>query len=686
MRALLIPCLLLALGCASTGPGGPGGTGPATGPGGLPPGPDGEASDLPVMELPQLGQRALLLMLVDRQMYEPAAVRRFLEEGPELRERLAEALGQIGDPRAVEPLRGLTVDDEPAVRRAAVFALGELGEDGAGRALLRAVGDDDRETGRLAVEALGKLGTSVTDVGDALADLDDAERWARLLPSLFRFREEATVPLAEAGLGVDDPELHAMAAYALARSPRPEAAPLLRPLLTDPDPWVRGWAARALAQVGDGSDLDRIAPLLDDGAAGPVIEALRAGRALLADGRAAANDAWRSRLVTLGDDPRPHVRLTALEVAGSWLLDEALGDALVAKAEGTRGELWERAPALVALARGSHPRAPDLIRILARSDDPDLRAAAATAAAERGDAETLDRLLHDPEPRVRVAVLDGLLEGPTGAPPPAETAADALTDTDPGVRASLFYWLEENPVVPVEVLGEAVVQSLTDRNPESSLGGVRALAARAEAEPLERGTLVAVLENLAQYRDWLVRREASAALRELGRTPPPVGALDTGLTAAIYEDVLRQTARPRLLDLVTERGTVRLRLDCPDAPLTCRNLTSLAGQSFYDDLPFHRVVPHFVVQTGDPRGDGFGGPPFTIRDEIHRHRRYDRGVVGMALAGPHTGGSQFFVTLAPQPHLDGGYTAFGEVVSGFDVLERIVPGDRIESIRPVAAP
>lgn len=670
MRWTTLPAILLWLACATSG------TGPA-------PPPGGAETDLPVMDLPHLGERALLLMLVDRQMYEPAAVRRLQAEGPELRERLAEALGQIGDPRGVEPLRGLTLDDDPRVRRAAVFALGELEQEEARRVLLRAAGDDDRETGGLAVEALAKVGASVLDAADALEDLDAAERWARLLPALFRFREEATVPLAEAGLEVDDRQLHAMAAYALAREPRPEAAATLRTLLADPDPWVRGWAARALGQVGDGRDLERMTPLLDDDAPGPVIQALRAGRALVSDGRAAPEATWRGRVTALLEDPRPHVRLTALEVAGAWLWDEALGQRLVDRAEGVAGEPWERAPALLALAEGNHPRAADLTSSFARSDDPSLRAAAAAAAGLLDDVEILDRLTHDPEPRVRIAALGGLLETSTA---PSEVAARALTDTDPGVRASLFSWLVEHPVVPVETLGEAVVQSLTDRNAESSLAGVRALAARAEAEPLERGTLVAVLENLAQYRDWLVRREAARALRDLGRTPPPVGTLDTGKTADVYESVLRQTARPRQVEIVTSRGTVGVRLDCPQAPLTCRSFLGLAAQGFYDGLAFHRVVPDFVVQAGDPRGDGFGGPAFTIRDEIHRHRRYDRGVLGMALAGPDTGGSQFFLTLSPQPHLDGGYTAFGRVTSGFEVLERIVPGDRIETLRPAAAP
>jgi cyclophilin family peptidyl-prolyl cis-trans isomerase len=100
-------------------------------------------------------------------------------------------------------------------------------------------------------------------------------------------------------------------------------------------------------------------------------------------------------------------------------------------------------------------------------------------------------------------------------------------------------------------------------------------------------------------------------------------------------------------------------------------------------MRFHRVVPDFVVQAGDPRGDGWGGPGYALRDEINR-LRYQRGAVGMALSGPDTGGSQFFVTLSPQPHLDGGYTVFGAIVDGEALLDVIRQGDRLVRIREVA--
>jgi cyclophilin family peptidyl-prolyl cis-trans isomerase len=133
--------------------------------------------------------------------------------------------------------------------------------------------------------------------------------------------------------------------------------------------------------------------------------------------------------------------------------------------------------------------------------------------------------------------------------------------------------------------------------------------------------------------------------------------------------------------LDTDRGTIQIELAVLDAPLTVENFVTLARKGFFDGVSVHRVVPDFVVQLGDPRGDGEGGPGYTIRDEINE-RAFLRGTVGMALdEWPDTGGSQFFITLSPQPHLDAKYTAFGRVVSGMDVVDRIQQGDVVRRVR-----
>ncbi|MCI0496348.1 peptidylprolyl isomerase [candidate division KSB1 bacterium] len=129
----------------------------------------------------------------------------------------------------------------------------------------------------------------------------------------------------------------------------------------------------------------------------------------------------------------------------------------------------------------------------------------------------------------------------------------------------------------------------------------------------------------------------------------------------------------------TNKGNLTIQLFAEEAPLTVANFVKLSEEGFYNGIIFHRVVPDFVIQAGCPRSDGWGGPGYMIRCEINP-KRYDRGTVGMALAGKDTGGSQFFITHTPQPHLDGRYTVFGQVIQGLNVLDEIQPFDAIEKI------
>ncbi|OGU31868.1 MAG: peptidylprolyl isomerase [Ignavibacteria bacterium GWA2_55_11] len=129
----------------------------------------------------------------------------------------------------------------------------------------------------------------------------------------------------------------------------------------------------------------------------------------------------------------------------------------------------------------------------------------------------------------------------------------------------------------------------------------------------------------------------------------------------------------------TSKGEITVELLPEDAPFTVLSFLRLARKKFYDGLTFHRVVPNFVVQGGDPRGDSWGGPGYSIRSEVSLVG-YERGSVGMASAGKDTEGSQFFITHAPTLHLDGRYTIFGKVVRGMDVVDRLQIGDRILSV------
>ncbi len=171
-----------------------------------------------------------------------------------------------------------------------------------------------------------------------------------------------------------------------------------------------------------------------------------------------------------------------------------------------------------------------------------------------------------------------------------------------------------------------------------------------------------------------------AILSVVGMLTPACGAPSRDLPDGLYAEI------------VTSRGDILIRLHPERAPLTVMNFVGLAegaidndhaqGRPFYDGLTFHRVEPGFVIQGGDPRGDGTGGPGYRFPTETHPELLHDRpGVVAMANSGPDTNGSQFYITMGPTPHLDGGYNVFGEVLEGMDVVTRIEPGDRMREVR-----
>lgn len=145
-------------------------------------------------------------------------------------------------------------------------------------------------------------------------------------------------------------------------------------------------------------------------------------------------------------------------------------------------------------------------------------------------------------------------------------------------------------------------------------------------------------------------------------------------------------------EMQTNRGTILLRLEHLKTPLTVANFVGLAegkiknkakadGEPYYNGLTFHRVIPDFMIQGGDPNGDGRGGPGYRFKDEFDPSLRHDKpGVLSMANAGPLSNGSQFFITHVPTPWLDGKHSVFGHVVEGQDVVDSIAQGDKIETL------
>jgi cyclophilin family peptidyl-prolyl cis-trans isomerase len=277
-----------------------------------------------------------------------------------------------------------------------------------------------------------------------------------------------------------------------------------------------------------------------------------------------------------------------------------------------------------------------------------------------------------------------------------------LLDSEPDVfvRAAIAETLGEQPPGKenIEELKKAFDKAIDDKEyDDAQLAILDALYKLDEKEAV--GTLVVALGA----PDYLVRKKAfemlddkdlqkdfpviatsleSAKAKHKDQVLPYSPAFGTKLgqvlnTEGDYRRALSRKNGSARAVITTAKGTFTIDLLPQDAPLTVNNFIKLANSRYFNGVEVHRVVPNFVMQDGDPRGDGNGGPGWSIRCEINMVS-YERGSVGMALSGKDTGGSQWFVTHSPQPHLDGGYTVFGKVnESGMKVVDNIVRGDKI---------
>ena len=150
---------------------------------------------------------------------------------------------------------------------------------------------------------------------------------------------------------------------------------------------------------------------------------------------------------------------------------------------------------------------------------------------------------------------------------------------------------------------------------------------------------------------------------------------------ASYPAMVIDPAKIYTVTITTNRGAITLQLDAASAPNTVNNFVFLAKDNFYDGIVFHRVIPDFMVQTGDPEGNGRGGPGYRFADEFTGNRNsHERGVISMANSGPGTNGSQFFITHVPCAWLNGKHTVFGKVTSGLEVLDAIQQGDVMQTV------
>ncbi len=645
------------------------------------------------------------------------------------RRRAMLALGRIGYPSALAVLMDVLAGDKnaenrnPEFRALAAFSLGEIESHQAVAALIDRL-DPAIEKSELvrarAIEALGKIGSNrvsaaalgkygVTGLADVIAQQlpptdtqpsQDAKLTGSLaLTALLRLRQASTIEAIAAQLGSPDPDLRWQAANALARirDGIAPALPALLPLLGDKSSLVRANAARALGVAKAAQAVEPLIRLLadeDPRVAANAINALGA----IGDSRAVES------LASLGNTLLASYRSFDRGKNGMPAQQNSL--LLIATAVGNikdpRGLEFLKA---LRFADGKLGSSPEIELAVAKFGDAPFFEVANSIKLPANDwkamaayAQGLGQL---GSPRAKSVLLD-LLAGKTYGKPDPRAISDILTAVAAvkadGLRDILLNHLKAEDVIVRTTAatllgelgdsGEPVIQALetaykaarTDKMNDARIAIIEA------ALKLNHPMSVRVLSDEVREEDYVVRLKAAELLREsaaapVSTKPLQIGRANTGHDRAYWQRIaqLSETARNPIAVIQTRKGDIRIELYIEDAPMTVDSFIQLSRSGFYNGLSFVRVVPNFVIQGGDPRGDMNGGPGYQIRCEINL-KQYVTGSVGMALSGKDTGGSQFFIAHSPQPHLDGGYTVFGQVIEGMDVVNRIARDDRIERI------
>jgi cyclophilin family peptidyl-prolyl cis-trans isomerase/HEAT repeat protein len=620
-----------------------------------------------------------------------------------VRRRAAMAIGRVGLREGIQPLTVALGDSDPDVREMAAFALGLIGHGSAAAPLTTALTDASTIVRGRAAEALGLIALAEPPQLDAPAKTSAADAISRMAA------EFARSPVL-AGIGPDDdrwpaaPEaeafrlgvyalvrLHAYeqlaatvltangqrvttwwpVAYALGRIEDKRAQPALLAALAGPGKYSVAFAARGLGVLKDPASVGPLSSLIAAASTPPevVVSAVRAV-ASIGDTRAAA------ALVKLAEDSNdPNVKLEAVTALGVLHASEGLPI--------VQDFLTDPWPSMRAAAvRAAAAIDPERFVLVLSGMEPDpqwtVRAALAEALATLPPGVALERvrsMLRDDDRRVIPAVLSALVR--LKAPDAGSVLLAQLKEPDFVVRATAARLLGElKPAGGAEALRDALKLAQAD-------AAIDARAAIVEAMAAYEGAAAGAAKELFGDKDWALRVRALDLLAKSEPAGDYRAAIRPvpGSPATAYDDpqLIGPPYSPHVF-IETAKGTIEFELAVLDAPQTSRNFITLARKGFFNGLQIHRVVPNFVVQDGDPRGDGEGGPGYTIRDELNQ-RPFVRGSVGMALSWRDTGGSQFFITHSPQPHLDARYTAFGLVVNGMEVVDRIQQGDTIERVR-----
>jgi cyclophilin family peptidyl-prolyl cis-trans isomerase/HEAT repeat protein len=665
----------------------------------------------------------------------------FKARNANVRRRAALAAGRIGNEQAVADLIPLLQkDNEPEVRAMAAFALGEIESPLGADALVAILSEtDDSPQRSRAVEALGKIVAAVPKEQETRAhqlaavvlktmNFEASRRSAPDgltillgLTAVLRAKPEGAGPIVARFLRYSDPRFRADAANTLARLKLKDGNDELQKLLlNDPDAVVRANAARVLGATEEKRAYDDLLDrALKDQDARVRVSAIRA-LATLKDAR--ATSALLERGATLLATANSARKKSApggisaevnelLEIAGTLgrLRQDANDERVVTWLRNVRPVTGSGAPEVeIAFAR-VHPTAylnqfgagPLTKRMVQETLLLNWRAASSIAQglgeiaalqskSQKAQAEDLLRAMldyrnSDIKINTLVAVhseyaVPDVLQAYAAFKTTdlAEVARKHLKESDVVIRATAAGLLGDLP--PDEENARALIAALPVALADAKLNDA-ALAILDALGKQKSAKANEAIKTALDSNEHLIRRKAVAVLRTngAGDFSSRIGIVRTRNTSADYERAFARIGKRFSAVVTTTRGWFMIELLPEEAPLTVDNFIQLARRRYFNGITIHRVVPNFVIQDGDPRGDGNGGPGYQIRCEVNEVP-YNRGAVGMALSGKDTGGSQWFVTHSPQPHLDGGYTVFGNIVAGSDVVDNIVRGDVIRSI------
>ncbi len=648
---------------------------------------------------------APLLQAQDSRQYAAGALEAgTLSPEPIVRRMAALSLGRIGDLRGTALLIPMLQDQDSTVHPTVAFALGLLRDTAAVAALsdrLTSMPAPTLETAREVVNALARIGGPaaadlVTRVLTNTANLSVAQYPEVLVrqAAVESWRLGALSPTRQliALAQTDDDELRWRVIFALGQLRAPAAGATLLGALQDRHPFVRLYAAKALtASYAAAAGLD----------AGSVVQ-------LLVQGTRDENTSVRiSSLRSLGTFGRPEIAdqivsqlsdpVVNIPVEAASAVAHSGGAVAIAQLsrvvrEG-KGTFALQQEALLGLARISA----DSFRTLSGAWTTSARWPERATAAEGwgwvapGPDVSHPDFFADPDGRVAAAALQGWVQAVPGPDPALMTAARRLlAHPDVGVRTLAAEAIARAPVsADLAPLRAAFQRAAADSVPDAAIASLLALRALASASDEDAADVARnFLALSARPANYVVLLWAESAWPEAAQRWGPAFPIQTGRTIEDYREIARrfvavpesQDAYPHVIIESEQRGVIEVELFGPEAPLTVVNFLTLVDRRFFDRGRWQRVIPDLVARDGDPRGDGWGGPGYAIRDEINQ-RRFDGFVLAMGLSGPDTGGSQWFLTLGQQPQLEGRYTIFGRVVGTPTTLLRVTEGDQIRLVR-----